>query len=100
MAVQELELEALLRAGIFHSKGEALDEALRLLFAIRPQLKLEAAIQLFKDGGVTLGRAAEIAGLTRWEIETVLADRGIERIVECDLAKNLEHQVEPLLGKE
>ena len=100
MAVQELELEALLKAGIFHSKGEAVEEAFRMLFATRPQLRIEAAIQLFKDGAVTLGRAAEIAGLTRWELERILADRGINRIVECDSREDLERQVETLLGKE
>jgi predicted HTH domain antitoxin len=100
MAVRELELEALLKAGIFRGKGEAVEEALRLLFVTRPQLRIEAAIQLFKDGEVTLGRAAEMSGLTRWEFEALLADRGIVRIVECDSADSLERQVEPLLAKE
>lgn len=100
MAVQELELEALLKAGIFRSKGEAVAEALRLLFTSRPQLRIEAAIQLFKDEAVTLGRAAEISGLSRWEFEAILADREIERSVECDSAENLERQVETLLEKE
>ena len=56
--------------------------------------KIEAAIQLFQEGEVTLGRAAEIAGLTRWEFDMLLADRGITRIVECDSAENLEAQVQ------
>lgn len=100
MAVQDLELEALLRAGIFHSKSEAVEEAFRMLLVTRPQLRVEAAIQLFKDGAVTLGRAAEIAGLTRWELEGILADRGINRIVESDSRADLERQVKTLLGKE
>jgi predicted HTH domain antitoxin len=54
--------------------------------------KIEAAIQLFREGKVTLGRAAEIAGLTRWEFDTLLADRGIGQIIECDSAENLEAQ--------
>jgi predicted HTH domain antitoxin len=57
---------------------------------------LEAAIQLFKDETVTLGRAAELAGLTRWEFETIVTDRGIERVVTCDAAANLERQVKAL----
>ncbi len=100
MAVQALELEALLKAGIFRSKSEAVEEAFRILFVTRPQLRVEAAIQLFKDGAVTLGRAAEIAGLTRWELEEILADRGIRRVVESDSREDLERQVETLLGKE
>lgn len=98
MGVQELQLNALLKAGIFRSRREATEEALRMLFVVRPQLKVEAAIQLFRDGEVTLGRAAEIAGLTRWELEMILADRGIVRVVECDSAENLERQVQTLFA--
>ena len=100
MAIQDIELAALIKAGIFRNKREAIAEALRLMFATRPQLRLEAAIQLFKDEAVTLGRAAELAGLTRWEFEAILADRGIERVVACDTAENLERQVEALHQRE
>jgi predicted HTH domain antitoxin len=96
MVIQELELNALVKAGIFRSKAEAIKEALRLLFATRPQLSIEAAIQLYKEGEVTLGRASEIAGITRWEFETLLADRGIERFVVSDSVEDLERQVERL----
>lgn len=96
MAIQDIELAALIKAGVFRSKREAVEEALRLMFAARPHLRLEAAIQLFKDEAVTLGRAAELAGLTRWEFEAILADRGIERVVACDTAETLEHQVKAL----
>lgn len=97
MGVQELQLNALLKAGIFRSRGEAIEEAFRTLFVTRPQLKVEAAIQLFREGEVTLGRAAEIAGLTRWEFDMLLADRGITQVIECDTAENLESQVQTLL---
>ena len=96
MATQDMELAALIKAGIFRSKREAVAEALRLMFATRPQLRLEAAIQLFKDEAITLGRAAELAGLTRWEFETILADRGIARVLACDPTAHLERQVEAL----
>jgi predicted HTH domain antitoxin len=96
MATQDMELATLIKAGIFRSKREAVAEALRLMFATRPQLRLEAAIQLFKDEAITLGRAAELAGLTRWEFETILADRGIARVLACDPAAHLERQAEAL----
>ena len=94
--IQELELNALVKAGVFRNRSEAVKEALRLLFASRPQLNVEAAIQLDTEGQVTLGRAAEIAGITRWEFETLLADRGIVRSVSSDPADELERQVERL----
>jgi predicted HTH domain antitoxin len=100
MAVQELELNALINAGVFQSKGEAVEEALRMLFVTRPQLRAEAAIHLFKSGEVTLGRAAEIAGLVRWEFEALLADRGIVRAIQVDSAVNLDRQAEQPARKE
>jgi len=96
MAIQDIEVGALVKAGIFPSRQEAIREALRMLFVVRPQLKMEAALQLYKTGEVTLGRAAEIAGLTRWEFEALLTDRGIERVVTCDPSENLDHQTAQL----
>lgn len=94
--IQEMEMNALVKAGIFHSKTEVVKEALRLLFATRPQLNVEAAVQLYREGEITLGRAAEIAGITRWEFETLLMDRGITRSVTSDPTEELERQVERL----
>ena len=94
--IQEMEMNALVKAGIFRSKTEVVKEALRLLFATRPQLNVEAAVQLYREGEITLGRAAEIAGITRWEFETLLMDRGIARSVTSDPTEELERQVERL----
>lgn len=94
--IQEMEMNALVNAGIFRNKTEMVKEALRLLFATRPQLNVEAAVQLYKEGEITLGRAAEIAGITRWEFETLLMDRGITRFLTSDSTEELEHQVERL----
>ena len=67
---------------------------------------LDAAIRHYQEGGVTLGRAAELAGIHRFEFEEVLAARGIWKIVEVDsagalkegvsLIKNLHKSNEPL----
>ena len=43
-----------------------------------------------------LGRAAEIAGMTRWEFEALLADRGIVRVIESDAVEVLEAQSQRL----
>ncbi|MBM4461466.1 MAG: UPF0175 family protein [Chloroflexi bacterium] len=91
--IQDMEMNALVKAGIFHSRTEVVKEALRLLFATRPQLNVEAAVQLYREGEITLGRAAEMAGITRWEFETLLMDRGITRFVTSDSTEALERQV-------
>jgi Arc/MetJ-type ribon-helix-helix transcriptional regulator len=53
MAIQDLQLDALVKAGIFRSRAEAVAEAIQMLFVTRPQLMLEAALQLYFDGETT-----------------------------------------------
>src|SRR5947209_18206171 len=77
------ELSAIVRAGCFASEEEAVREAVQLMFAVKPQLRVEAAIRRYLDAEITLGRAAELAGLTRWRFQELLAQRGIRIAIEA-----------------
>ena len=54
---------------------------------------LDTAIRHYQKGEVTLGRAAELAGIHRFEFEEALAARGIWKIVEVDSAEALKEGV-------
>ena len=54
---------------------------------------MDAAILLYQEGEVTLGRSAELAGIHRFEFEEALAAKGIWKIVEIDLAETLKEGV-------
>ena len=54
---------------------------------------LDAAIRSYQEAEVTLGRAAELAGIHRFEFEEALAARGIWKIVEVDSAEELKEGV-------
>lgn len=43
-----------------------------------PAIRLEIAIALYRDGKLPPGRAAQLAGLERWEFEKLLVSRQIE----------------------
>ena len=88
------ELSAIVRAGCFDSEEEALREAVQTLLAVKPQLRVEAAIQRYLDEEITLGRAAELAGITRWRFQELLAQRGIRITLEARPAKELDKAVE------
>ena len=96
---QEMEIEAIVNAGIFKDRSDVLREAINTFFAVKPKMRLEAAIQLFKDNRVSLGRAAEIAGIDRWQLKDILADRGINIIVECDDSEEMDRRISRLLRK-
>ena len=44
----------------------------------------------YLDGEVTLGRAAELAGMPRFEFEEILQARGIVKEVEVDSVEEVE----------
>ena len=63
----EDELQAVMQAGNYDSKEEAIGHALEVLLAANPRLRIDMAVELYRRNRVTLARAAEVAGL---EIET------------------------------
>lgn len=75
------EIAALVKAGIYSSKSDVAKDAIRLLLNSKPVLKLSAAIELYKEGKISIGRAAEIAEMTTPDFKEELDARGMKRIV-------------------
>ena len=71
----ERELSATLRSGLFRNKSEAVQEALGTFFASKPHYRLEAALEMFRAGEVSLSRAAEIAGLNPYRFRELWRQR-------------------------
>ena len=90
----EKEIRALIKYGYYTSIDEAVKDAFRTLLNTKPNLKTVAAIELYKEGAVSLGKAAEIAGVTTVEFKDILADRGIMREVSSRSVEELEKGVE------
>lgn len=78
MAISEDEINALLRMNIYGSKDEIIADAVRVLLESKPGLRVEIAVDLYKNRKVSLWRAAEIAGLSIEEFKEVLAARSIK----------------------
>ncbi len=95
-SLPEIEIEATIRAGIFKNKSEAIETALSTFFSVKPKMKIEAAIQLYKEEKVTIGRAAEIAGMDRWEFKDIIEDRGIRIVIECDSKEEIDNRLDIL----
>jgi len=64
---------------------------------VKPALRLEAAIELFRSEEVTLERAAEIAGLNRWVFHDILIKRNVKIVIEVDPVEELEKGVKAIL---
>ena len=73
----ETELNYLIRAGIYKSKEEGISEAVRTLLQIHPRYKIEIGIQSYQNEPISLGKAAEIAGVCWEEMREIMVNREI-----------------------
>jgi predicted HTH domain antitoxin len=60
-------------------------------------LRLELALALYREGKLPPGRAADLAGLGRWEFADIAKSRGIptpynREMIEEDFARGSRHQ--------
>jgi predicted HTH domain antitoxin len=75
------EIDALVRAGYYSSKSDVVKDALRTFIYSKKNLRLAAAVELYKEGEITLGKAAEIADMGLVEFKDFLASQGYKRVL-------------------
>ncbi|KXB05394.1 hypothetical protein AKJ50_01075 [candidate division MSBL1 archaeon SCGC-AAA382A13] len=62
----------------YYSEEDLEKEAYRALLKNKPELRVAIAIEKYKEGGLSLNKTAEIAGITTEELKEKLAERGIK----------------------
>lgn len=93
-SIIEKEIRALIKYGYYSSIDEAVKDAFRTLLNVKPDLKITAAIVLYREGEISLGKAAEMIGVSTIEFKDILADRGISRKVGARSIEELRRGVE------
>lgn len=88
------EVESLVRIGLYKNRDEVISDAIRNLLLNNKALRLELAIDLFRSDEVSLGRAAEIAGVDRWFFQEILSERQIPILVEAESAERMDEDIE------
>ena len=93
------EIDALVRTGLYESRDEVISDAIRNLLLNNKPLRLELAIDLFRSDEVSLGRAAEIAGIDRWQLQDVLRERRIPIVVEAESPETMDEDIAFFFGE-
>ncbi len=70
-------IESLIRMNIYKDVESVMKDAFRALLELKPSLKIEYAIDIYKNKKITLWAAAEKAGIGLEEFKEILAARGI-----------------------
>jgi predicted HTH domain antitoxin len=97
--IVDQQLEAVVRAGVFRDREHAIREAMQTLFTVRPQLRTEAAVELFRSGEISLLRAAEMAGLDFESFRLLLRDRGIPWEIEAPTSAEMDEAATAFFGE-
>ncbi len=71
------EVNALIESGYYDNRSELVRDALRMFLAKKGENRLVAATELYKEGKITISRAAEIAGVEFETMKNILIDEGI-----------------------
>ncbi|MCD4767883.1 MAG: UPF0175 family protein [Methanosarcinales archaeon] len=93
-ATIEMEMKALVRDGHYANLNEEIKDAFRTLLNVRPELKTSAVIELYKEGKISISKAAEMVGVSTIEFKDILVNRGIRREVGSRSKKELDEGVE------
>ena len=70
--------EDLVRAGLYETEEAVVQDSLRCLLQMRPGLRLELAISRFRSEDISLGKAANLAGVSFEQMREILRNRGVD----------------------
>ncbi len=89
--------EILIKIGRYPDRNELMKDALRSLLREKPELKEEVAIELYKNGKISLSRGAEISGTNIEDFKEILKREGVKIKVPEISSSELDEEVDWIL---
>lgn len=77
MAVRGIKPKELVDLGLYKDEQEVIEEGVRHILRSHPEYKIEIAVKRYKEEAVSLGKAADIAGISLEEMKEILKTRGV-----------------------
>jgi len=74
----EWEITQLVRTRLFPDEDAVLRSALRALFQAQPEVRSQMLIRAYTAGEISIGRAAEMMGVSQEEMKEILTESGAE----------------------
>jgi predicted HTH domain antitoxin len=71
-------IEGAIEAGIFENKSDAIRHVLRDYFEEHRNARIAAAVSLYEAKEISLGTAARLADVNRFEMRDILREEGVE----------------------
>lgn len=92
------EVEAVTKpGGVYKNKAEFIKDAVKTLFSARKDLRINAAVEMYKKGEISIGKVAELVDVSYDEAKELLIEEGIEIKQGYSSVKELNKGAEKLL---
>ena len=72
------EIQQLVESRLFPDEQSVLRSALRALYQARPEIRRRMVVQAYTAGEISLGKAAEMMGVSHEEMKDILVESGAE----------------------
>ncbi len=77
MSMRGINPKELVDLALYKDEQEVIDEGVRQILRSHPEYRIEIAIKRYKEEAVSLGKAADLAGISLEEMKEVLRTRGV-----------------------
>jgi predicted HTH domain antitoxin len=78
MSMVDWEIEQLVKARLFPDQQAVIRSALRALFQTQPGIRQQMVVSAYVAGDISLGKAAELMGVSHEEMKDILVESGAE----------------------
>ena len=91
-----LDVQDLVKASLYQSEAEAIQDALRHLLRDRPDLRIGLALYRYEHEGLSLAKAAALAGVSWAQMKEIMLERGIQPRLGPETLEEAKEEVEVL----
>jgi predicted HTH domain antitoxin len=86
--------QELVHAGLYSDEHSVIEEALRVLWQERPQLRLVWAMHQYQTQAISLAKAAAVAGVSFDRMKELLVKRGIQPLLGPESIEEARQELE------
>jgi len=91
-----LKVQDFVKARLYESEDEVIQDALRHLLRARPDLRVQLAVYRYQAEGLSLAKAASLAGVSWAQMKEILLEQGIQPRLGPETLEEAQQEAETL----
>jgi len=95
-AMRPTDARDLVRARLYGSEEEVVRDALRHLLRARPDARIHVAVSRYQAEGLSLAKAADLAGVSWAQMREILLEKGVQPRLGAETLQEAEEEIQAL----